>query len=188
VARDVADAVPEGAILVAASSMPIRDLDLTMRPSSIEVLSNRGASGIDGFVSTAFGVAAGSGRPVVALGGDLAMLHDSNGFLAEPRADVVFVVVNNDGGGIFSFLPQVRQDDVFERLFGTPHGRSFALLASFHGVRYELLTDVSSQVGRALDEGGVWMLEAVTDRRANPSVHRSLTEHVASVVRDSVEG
>jgi len=188
VARDVADAVPEGGVLVAASSMPIRDLDLAMRPSAIRVLSNRGASGIDGFVSTAFGIAAGSERPVVALGGDLAMLHDANGFLAEPRADVVFVVVNNDGGGIFSFLPQVRQEDVFERLFGTPHGRSFAMLASFHGVRHEFLTDVSAQVGRALDGGGVWILEAVTDRRANPFVHRSLTDFVARAARDSLEG
>jgi 2-succinyl-5-enolpyruvyl-6-hydroxy-3-cyclohexene-1-carboxylate synthase len=188
IARDVAGSVPDGGVLVAASSMPIRDLDLAMRPGTLPVVSNRGASGIDGFVSTAFGVAAGSGRPVVALAGDLAMLHDSNGFLVDPRPDVVFVVVNNDGGGIFSFLPQVRQTDVFDRIFGTPHGRSFAALAQYHGVGHALLTDATDQVASALRDGGTWILEAVTDRASNPAMHAALTESVVRAVRASLEG
>ena len=188
IARDVAAAVPDGGVLLAASSMPIRDLDLAMAPRDLRVLSNRGASGIDGFVSTAFGVAAVADGPVVALAGDLAMLHDSNGFLLEPRSPVVFVVVNNNGGGIFSFLPQVRQMDVFEQVFGTPHNRSFEMLAAFHGLGYERLSDVGSQVGKAVDRGGAWILEAVTDRQANPGIHRSLSLAVARSVRESFEG
>ena len=187
IARDVARAVADGVLLV-ASSMPARDLDLAMAAGPARVVSNRGASGIDGFVSTAFGMAAGSTKPVVALGGDLAMLHDSNGFLLEPRPDVVFVVVNNDGGGIFSFLPQSRQADVFERAFGTPHGRSFELLASFHGVGHARLMDTGNQVAAALAGGGTWILEARTDRDVNPSQHRELSRAVADAVRASLEG
>jgi 2-succinyl-5-enolpyruvyl-6-hydroxy-3-cyclohexene-1-carboxylate synthase len=187
IARDVAAAVPDGGVLLAASSMPIRDLDLAMAPRELRVLSNRGASGIDGFVSTAFGVAAASRGPVVGLAGDLAMLHDSNGFLVEPRSPVVFVVVNNNGGGIFSFLPQVRQTDVFEQVFATPHNRSFEMLAEFHGVGYELVSDVGSQVERAVASGGVWILEAVTDREPNPDIHRALSSAVARSVRESLE-
>lgn len=187
IARDVASAIGDG-VLVAASSMPIRDLDLAMRPGPARILSNRGASGIDGLVSTAFGVASVSSRPVVALSGDLALLHDANGFLIEPRPDVVFVVINNDGGGIFSFLPQARQTDVFERLFGTPHGRSFEMLAAFHGLGYRHVTDIGSQLHDAIDAGGTWILEAVTDREVNPAIHRSLTEAVVASARESVEG
>ena len=187
IARDVADAVPQGGVLLAASSMPIRDLDLAMRPGGVRVLSNRGASGIDGIVSTAFGIASVSPTPVVVLIGDLALLHDANGFLVEPRPNVVFVVVNNDGGGIFSFLPQVRQTDVFERVFGTPHGRSFEMLAAFHGVHHRHLAEIGPQVEAAVAAGGTWILEAVTDRVSNPEIHRELTRAVVTAVRASVE-
>lgn len=186
VARDTADAVPDGGVLVAASSMPIRDLDLAMRPGGPLVVSNRGASGIDGVVSTAYGVAAGTGRPVVVLTGDLALLHDSNGFLVDPRPDVVFVVVNNDGGGIFSFLPQVRQVDVFERVFATPHGRSFEPLAAFHGIGYRQVEDVGEAVRAACSAGGSWILEVAADRETNPAAHRALTAAVTAAV--SLEG
>lgn len=182
IARDVAAAVPGDGILFSASSMPIRDLDLVMRASAVRILSNRGASGIDGLVSSAFGVACAHPGPVVALTGDLALLHDSNGFLVEPRPDVVFVVVNNDGGGIFSFLPQARQTDVFERVFGTPHGRSFEQLAVFHGVQHEFLVDVADQVPKAIAAGGTWILEARTSRSSNPATHRALTASVVAAV------
>lgn len=188
IARDVAAAVPADGVLFAASSMPIRDLDLAMAASPVRILSNRGASGVDGLVSSAFGVASAHPGPVVALTGDLALLHDSNGFLVEPRPDVVFVVVNNDGGGIFSFLPQVRQTDVFERVFGTPHGRSFEQLAAFHGAQHEVLADIAYQVPKAIAAGGTWVLEARTDRSSNPEVHRALTAAVVAAARSSVEG
>lgn len=187
IARDTARAAARGVLLV-ASSMPARDLDQTMAPGAVRVVSNRGASGIDGFVSTAFGLATASDVPVTALGGDLAMLHDSNGFLVEPRADVVFVVVNNDGGGIFSFLPQHRQADVFERAFGTPHGRSFEMLAAFHGLSYASVVAIERDVANARQEGGTWILEASTDRRSNPEVHRELSRVVVEAARGSLEG
>lgn len=183
IARDTAAATPSSGTLVAASSMPIRDLDMAMAPGPVRVVSNRGASGIDGFVSTAFGVSAGSGGPVVGLAGDLAILHDSNGFLAAPRPDAVFVVVNNDGGGIFSFLPQVRQVDVFEQIFGTPHGRSFEMLARLHDVGYAPLHDAGTQIAEVIDRGGTWILEARTDRQANPDTHRLLTDAVVTAGR-----
>jgi 2-succinyl-5-enolpyruvyl-6-hydroxy-3-cyclohexene-1-carboxylate synthase len=186
-ARDTADAVPPNGVLLAASSMPIRDLDMTMRVGTAPVMSNRGASGIDGLVSTGFGVASTHPGPVVALTGDLALLHDGNGFLVEPRPDVVFVVANNDGGGIFSFLPQSRQTDVFERLFGTPHGRSFEILAAFHGIGYQLVSDLPGQIRSAIAAGGTWILESVSDRQANPGIHRDLTAAVVRAVGASLE-
>jgi 2-succinyl-5-enolpyruvyl-6-hydroxy-3-cyclohexene-1-carboxylate synthase len=167
--------------------MPIRDLDMTMRVGTAPVMSNRGASGIDGLVSTGFGVASTHPGPVVALTGDLALLHDGNGFLVEPRPDVVFVVANNDGGGIFSFLPQSRQTDVFERLFGTPHGRSFEILAAFHGIGYQLVSDLPGQIRSAIAAGGTWILESVSDRQANPGIHRDLTAAVVRAVGASLE-
>ena len=125
--------------------MPIRDLDWFMRTRpGIEILANRGANGIDGFASSVLGAAISHSGPVVALSGDLSLLHDQNGLLqaSEGSIDVVFVVVNNDGGGIFSFLPQADQPG-FERLFGTPHGLDLAKLAGFYNCGYELIHDPS---------------------------------------------
>jgi 2-succinyl-5-enolpyruvyl-6-hydroxy-3-cyclohexene-1-carboxylate synthase len=181
VARDTARAVPAGGRLVSASSMPIRDLDLAMAAAGTRVLSNRGASGIDGFVSTTLGIASEGPDPVVALAGDLSILHDANGFLARPRPNAVFVVVNNDGGGIFSFLPQARFPDSFETVFGTPHGRSFADLAGFHGLGHTLVEEATAlipAIESGIEGGGVHLVEVRTDRAANVEHHRALTRAV----------
>lgn len=177
-ARDLAAALPDGSTLVVASSMPVRDLDWFMAPrTGMRVLANRGASGIDGFVSTALGVALTAAGPTVALAGDLSMLHDSNGFtLAEiENVDVVFVVLNNDGGGIFSFLPQAMWPESFETLFGTPHGLDFGKYADFYGCDYERLDragDLEVAVKAAMAAGGPQLIEVATDRQANVEVHQ----------------
>jgi 2-succinyl-5-enolpyruvyl-6-hydroxy-3-cyclohexene-1-carboxylate synthase len=144
VARDTADAVPDGGTLLVASSLPVRALEWCMTPRrDMRVLANRGANGIDGFVSTAFGVARATAGPVVALCGDLCFLHDTNGLLGgDTSPPVTFVVVDNDGGGIFEYLPQ-RELAEFEELFATPQAADVGDVARAHGVdaeRVELAT------------------------------------------------
>jgi 2-succinyl-5-enolpyruvyl-6-hydroxy-3-cyclohexene-1-carboxylate synthase len=185
IARDLVTHLPEGATLVAASSMPIRDLDRHARPrSGVRVLANRGASGIDGFVSTVLGVALVEPGPVVALAGDLSLLHDANGFLLSPDAegvDATFVVVDNDGGGIFHFLPQAGFPASFERVFGTPHGRDLADLARLHHLGYravERAEDLPVALTEAIESGGIRLVHLRTDRHANVEVQRELTASV----------
>ena len=139
VARDVMAALPEGSSLVLSSSMPVRDVEWFAAPrAGVDVYSNRGANGIDGVVSTAVGVALATRRPTTVLIGDVAVLHDTNGMLMASSRDIdlTIVVVDNDGGGIFSFLPQATSlpPDTFERLFGTPHGVDLIALAAVHGI------------------------------------------------------
>src|SRR5690606_36179020 len=139
-ARVVAAAVPEGGGLVAAASMPVRDLDAFAAAggAGVRVAANRGASGIDGTVATAAGFARGLARPTALLVGDLALLHDLRGLaLLRKGPPVVVVAVNNDGGGIFSFLPVAEAEGVpFEAVFGTPHGLGFEHAARMFGLPY----------------------------------------------------
>jgi 2-succinyl-5-enolpyruvyl-6-hydroxy-3-cyclohexene-1-carboxylate synthase len=170
-AREIAAALPSGALLWAASSMPIRDLDRHMVPrADVRVLANRGASGIDGLVSAAVGAAiahqAAGGGPAVALLGDLALLHDTPGLMLgplEPRPDVCLVVVNNDGGGIFSTLEPAAFPDSFERVFGTPHGADLGSLAAAAGLPYSRL-EYGSDLLAALTGSGLRLIELRTDR------------------------
>ena len=135
--------------------------------------SNRGANGIDGVVSTAVGVALARRSPTALLIGDVAVLHDTNGLLNAARRgiDLTIVVVDNDGGGIFSFLPQATDlsADVFERLFGTPHGVDVAALAAVHGV---------PEVAEVGDGAGVRMVRVRTNRAENVKVHDELNRAV----------
>jgi 2-succinyl-5-enolpyruvyl-6-hydroxy-3-cyclohexene-1-carboxylate synthase len=136
IARDLARTVEPGGALMVASSLPVRALEWVMEPrNDLTVFANRGANGIDGFVSTALGIARARG-PVVALCGDLCFLHDVNGLLAA-RSDTpaTFVVVDNGGGGIFSYLPQAEQLPAaeFERLFATPQAVDVAAVARLYG-------------------------------------------------------
>ncbi len=196
VARDVHDCLPAGATLVVASSMPVRDLEAFARPRpGLRVLANRGVNGIDGFTSTVLGVAAAAGAegaPVAGLMGDLAFLHDAAGltFAARSGLDAVLVVVDNDGGGIFSFLPQAGAPAVspedFEALFGTPHGLDLVSVARSYGLaaeRVERAGDVIPTVEKAVTAGGVRVVVVDTgDRAANVERHRRAWEAVAAAL------
>ena len=152
-------------------------------------MANRGANGIDGVVSTAVGIAL-TGRPTVALMGDLTLLHDSNGLLGlrERPVDLTLVVVDNDGGGIFSFLPQRRDlpHGLFETGWGTPHGVDIPALVAAHGLPVErprTAAEVVVSIAASVERGGVGVVHVRTDRSANVDVHDEL--HAA--VRASVE-
>jgi 2-succinyl-5-enolpyruvyl-6-hydroxy-3-cyclohexene-1-carboxylate synthase len=128
---------PDGALLV-SSSMPVRDVEwFGPNRDDIEVFANRGANGIDGIIATAIGIAS-TGRPTTALIGDVAFLHDSSSLvnLAGRPVQLDIVIIDNDGGGIFSFLPQAGEldPDTFEELFGTPHGTDLVALVEAHGL------------------------------------------------------
>jgi len=180
IARDLAAVLPNGATLVVGSSMPVRDLDWFMKPrEGLRILANRGASGIDGFVSTTLGAALATSDPTVGLCGDLSMLHDQNGLMlaAQGSVSAVFVVINNNGGGIFSFLPQADHSGPFELLFGTPHNLDFASIAATYGVAYRRLRkprELGPVLAEALAKGGVHLIEARTGRSDNVRLHRRL--------------
>jgi len=182
-ARDLAAALPDGALLWAASSLPVRDLDRQMAPrAALTVLANRGASGIDGLTSAAAGAALAhqraGGGPAAALLGDLAFLHDAPGLFTGPgelRPDLVLVVANNDGGGIFSQLEQAEYGGPFERVFGTPHGASLGSLAAAAGLP-ALTVDRAGDLPGALRGSGIRVVEVRTSREAGAELRRKLRE------------
>ncbi|GGS76758.1 2-succinyl-5-enolpyruvyl-6-hydroxy-3-cyclohexene-1-carboxylate synthase [Planobispora rosea] len=188
-ARDLVDALPNGSLLISGSSMPIRDLDQAMRPRrGLRVMANRGAAGIDGTVSTAMGAALAHHGPSFALMGDLTFLHDQNGLVLgprEPRPDLCLVVVNNDGGGIFSLLPQASLRDPFERVFGTAHGVDLAYAAAATGTPYTFVGD-PDQLPKALRGEGVRIVEVRTDREANAALHAAMREAARAAVLGAV--
>ena len=188
-ARVLAEHLPDDADLTVSSSMPVRDLEW-YGGRSARAHCNRGANGIDGVVSTALGRAlgrpAGSG-PSFVLVGDLAFVHDSNALvsLTERRVDLRVVVVDNDGGGIFSFLPQsARLDhDRFEQLFGTPLGTDVSALAVAHGLEVGNATtrdELIEQIGRP----GPWVCRVGSNRRENVSAHQDLNAAAISGALD----
>jgi 2-succinyl-5-enolpyruvyl-6-hydroxy-3-cyclohexene-1-carboxylate synthase len=166
--------------------MPVRDVEtfFPARERPPRVLSNRGANGIDGTVSTAFGVAA-AGRPTVLLTGDVALAHDIGGLLAARRLDLplVIVLLNNDGGGIFHFLPVAREGADFVRHVATPHGLDFARAAALYGCAYTRADDPAA-LRTALDAAGdgVTLIEVRTDRDENVALHRRVWAAVADAL------
>ena len=181
VARLVSQHIPEGQGFVLASSMPIRDVDTfaDVDGTAVPVAANRGASGIDGTVATAAGFARGLGKPVTLLIGDLALLHDLNSLSMLKDSPVVVVALNNDGGGIFSFLPVARHDKFFEPYFGTPHGLGFKEAAAMFGLDYEQprsIVDFTQAYRAASSRATPTLIEVKTNRKENAVLHRELLE------------
>lgn len=191
-AREVARATAPDDVLVAAASNAVRDLDLAGAPwdRPRRVLANRGLSGIDGTLSTASGVALATGRRTRVLVGDLAFLHDLNGLLAgpaEPEPDLQVVLLDDDGGGIFSLLEHgdARFAAVFERVFGTPHGSDVAALCRGIGVPHRPAVDLADLRTALADPPPG---RSVLHVRADRSARRDLHARVADAVRVAVNG
>ncbi|MBT8401240.1 MAG: 2-succinyl-5-enolpyruvyl-6-hydroxy-3-cyclohexene-1-carboxylic-acid synthase [Rhodothermia bacterium] len=187
----VADAIgrllPSGHDVFVGSSMPIRDLDMFGWPlRDGRYTANRGASGIDGTVASAVGFATARGRPLTLLIGDLALLHDLNSLDLVRRSTrpITIVVVNNDGGGVFSFLPIAKLGPGFETFFGTPHGLSFEHAAKQFDIPYAC-PETSDEFGRAMQSpsasGKSRMIEVRTDRQSNHALHLEIYEAVDSI-------
>ncbi|OTF09888.1 2-succinyl-5-enolpyruvyl-6-hydroxy-3-cyclohexene-1-carboxylic-acid synthase [Halorubrum sp. SD612] len=208
--RAVADALPDPATLFVSNSMPVRDLDRFVGPTTANVtaLGNRGVSGIDGIVSSALGAGSGTTDDLTLVVGDLALYHDSNGLLAVDRCDVdvTVVAVNNDGGGIFHKLPIEEFEPPFTESFKTPHGLDFGSLAELHGLEHVRIDarpdahadrgdtpaeradvvgeDLAAAVSRAHEATGSHLIEVDTDAEAS---HRT-RERLAAAVDAAVHG
>jgi len=192
VARDVVAALPPQSSLIVASSMPVRDVEsFAGARSGVRVLANRGVNGIDGLVSTTLGVAAVSPGPTVALTGDLSFLHDANGLLGAGGLHATFVVVDNDGGGIFSFLPyaQTVTAEAFETVLATPPGVDVAEVARAHGVsvtEVEKASELGPALDRAVEGPGLQLLRVRTDRATNVARHDAVWSAVADALDEEL--
>ena len=170
--------LPPATPVFIASSMPVRDVEYFWPTDDRRrtFFFNRGANGIDGTLSSALGVAHGSDRPAVLLTGDLALLHDANGFLLRPklRGSLTIVLINNHGGGIFEHLPVARFDPPFEEFFATPQETDFARLCAAHGAAHVLVRDWKHfiELVSVLPAGGLRVLEVRTDRKSDAAMRK----------------
>ena len=184
----LARSLPEETPLFVANSMPVRDVEYVVPAGNraLRILCNRGANGIDGTLSTALGVAHGAGRPAVLLTGDLALLHDTNGFLLRPklRGSLTVVLINNRGGGIFGHLPVAQFDPPFEEFFATPQEADFGQLAAAYGVEHVVVRDWAhlTALVAVLPASGIRVLEVKTDRRADAAGRKQLFAAVAAAL------
>ena len=173
--------LPQAVNVVVANSMPIRDFDYFWQQGkpNTRVFGNRGINGIDGTESTALGIAAAKGEQTVLVTGDLSFFHDMNGLVMGKNEglNLVIVLFNNDGGGIFEYLPQ-KGINHFEYLFGTPQGLNYSALADLMGIRYQAVTSYETfadDVDRALKAGGIHLLAVKTNREVSRELHRKYT-------------
>lgn len=183
---ELQDLLPEETVLFAGNSMPIRDLDTFYGTNDrgIRILCNRGANGIDGVVSTALGASAAGCRTVLVIG-DLSFYHDMNGLLASRLhgLNLTVILVNNDGGGIFSFLPQSELPPPrFEQLFGTPIGLDYEPAVTMYGGTFQRCrswAEFRETFRRAMNADGLQVIELRTDRRSNVAMHREVWRKVS---------
>ncbi|TCP53131.1 2-succinyl-5-enolpyruvyl-6-hydroxy-3-cyclohexene-1-carboxylate synthase [Tamaricihabitans halophyticus] len=189
VARDLVAALPADSLLFLGSSNPVREVDFAARRrTDVTLLANRGLAGIDGSVSTAVGAALAFGGPSYAFLGDLTFLHDVGGLLVggqEPAPDLTIVVLNDDGGGIFSLLEQGAAEHAasFERVFGTPHGADLAALCAGYRVPHELVRDAAGLRAALRAPVGLRVVEVRVDRHALRGLHQRLYAEVNGAVR-----
>ena len=185
------ETLQDNSYLFASSSMPIRDLDTFFNKTvkDIQLYANRGTNGIDGVVSTAIGAQAALNRPGYLLIGDLAFLHDLNGLIVTRfhRTDMTIIVMNNDGGGIFSYLPQSTETNYFEHLFGTPTGLEFSHIAAMYNAQYSAVHSKedfkAALTGEKLKD--IRIIEVFTNRQVNTETHRKLWDEISKEL-DSV--
>lgn len=190
----LAEMLPEGATLFVGNSMPIRDLDsfFLTNNKSIKVMANRGANGIDGTVSTALGAALNSESLYLVLG-DLTFFHDLNGLIAAKlyNININIILVNNNGGGIFSFLPQFEHPNNFELLFGTPLGIEFEHAVKMFNGNFTKIKDwdhLGSEMMKAESSTGINVYELVTNREMNLAEHREFWGFVSREISNFVKG
>jgi 2-succinyl-5-enolpyruvyl-6-hydroxy-3-cyclohexene-1-carboxylate synthase len=185
---DITAALPDGAHLFVANSLPVRHLDEFVRPAArrVGVFASRGASGIDGTISTALGAAAVVEGPLVLVVGDLAFYHDLNGLLAMNRLGLrtTIVLIHNDGGGIFRRLPVADHDDAFLNLFLTPHGLAFEPAARLFGLSFERAAgraDLREALRRSIGARDPHVIEIRTDSAAHEEFRRAIIARFAGI-------
>ncbi len=171
--------------------MPVRDLDTFFWNSErfIRIMGNRGANGIDGIVSSALGASAVNEGPNILVLGDLSFFHDMNGLLAAKlhKLNLTIVVINNDGGGIFSFLPQADYPEHFEQLFGTPLGLDYSFAAQMYDGHYQRVANweqFRTALQHGIHDGGLHIVEVTTERDSNVRMHRELWKSVQNALNN----
>ncbi|MEG0259942.1 MAG: thiamine pyrophosphate-dependent enzyme, partial [Lysinibacillus sp.] len=178
--------VPDGSDIFVSSSMPIRDIDTFLLKTSkdMRIFANRGTNGIDGVVSTALGFSQANDRETYLLIGDLAFLHDVNGLIASryQNCNMTIIVMNNDGGGIFSYLPQATVDAHYEDLFGTPTALEFTDVAKMYDMDYLRVEEISELYAKftRVKKKPLRLMEIFTNREENVYAHRALWQRITA--------
>ncbi|WP_353854836.1 2-succinyl-5-enolpyruvyl-6-hydroxy-3-cyclohexene-1-carboxylic-acid synthase [Bacillus sp. Bos-x628] len=188
--RQLQHLVPKDSVLFIGNSMPIRDVDTFFEAQTkpFRLMANRGANGIDGVVSTALGTYAALKQPITLVIGDLSFYHDLNGLLAAKLMNIPLTVVllNNDGGGIFSFLPQASNEPYYEKLFGTPTGLNFEYASKLYGGTYSKPTtkqEFHDLYLAHIKEPGLHLMEIETDRHSRVVKHRQMMDDILGEVK-----
>jgi len=188
----LSEMIPDSHLLFLANSLPIREMDMFGRSSGarIRIAANRGVSGIDGTIASALGFAVALNKPLTLLTGDLAFLHDLNSLalLSSSQVPIMIILINNGGGGIFSFLPIAEFKEVFEPFFGTPHSLTFKHAASLFQLDYAMprnLQELCNTYQEAVKKNKSILIEVKTDRQENYDFHLELYRQVIAVLEKS---
>jgi 2-succinyl-5-enolpyruvyl-6-hydroxy-3-cyclohexene-1-carboxylate synthase len=187
----ISQLVPEDHSLFLANSMPVRDMDMygSVSGNPVQIFANRGASGIDGTLATAIGLCIGKNTAVTLIIGDLAIIHDLNSLslIKACKKPVIIILINNKGGGIFSFLPIHQFEDIFEEFFGTPHDFTFRSVAEMFKIKYyqpQSLSQLEKQYSEALKSQDSVIIEVFTDREENVKMHKKIQSEIIKVLKN----